>query len=197
MDKKVVILNSDNQIIANAYLESICNKTAIIQLNSLKTIENNLKKFSEIRFRICANYVETFQGTISEMKENIIVIENLKEVTVNDREDVKTAVDYKTMITFYEQTERKNIAVRVKDISSSGFCFHSKADLKKEYTYETIVPITKVPIILDFQIVRKLQSEEQAIYIYGCKFIELGIEEEKMLREAVFRLQSLKYRHSK
>lgn len=196
MDKKVVILNSDDEIIANAYLESLASNTAVIRFNSLK-MAKKLKKLLDIRFRISGNYVETFEGIVTEIKENTLIIKNLKDVAVKYREDIKVDVDYKGIITFYEEEQINNIAVRVRDISSSGLCFYSKIDLKKEYTYETVIPVTKIPIILNFQIVRKLQSEEESVYIYGCKFIKLGIEEEKMLREAVFRLHSLKYRRNK
>lgn len=65
----------------------------------------------------------------------------------------------------------------------------SKADLDKENKYEVVIHVTSDPIVVDLDIVRKEFQPEQNQYVYGSKFLDLNIVEERMLREAIFRLQ--------
>ena len=71
----------------------------------------------------------------------------------------------------------------------------TKTDLDTESTYEIVIPITSEPILADLKIVRKEFIPEENMFIYGSKFIDFNVNGERMLREAVFKLQ-MRYRKS-
>lgn len=196
MDKKIVILNDNDEIIANAYLESITAEEAVIRLNSA-AMAKEMKNHPNIRFRISGNYVENYKGIVCKAEENKIHIIHLFGVDVCYRQDVKIDLNFKAAITYHQNNKLKSAQIQMKDISSGGLCFNTKQDLEMDLIYEIVISITKVPIILKLKIVRKLEPEEDGIFIYGCKFIDIGPDEEKLLREAVFRLHGLKYRRKK
>ena len=65
----------------------------------------------------------------------------------------------------------------------------SKTDLDKEGSYEAVIHVTSDPIVVGLDIVRKEFQPESNQYVYGSKFSDLNIVEERMLREAIFKLQ--------
>lgn len=189
MDKKAVVLNTDGKILSQAIIDSMTSSGAILIPESQELL-SSLEEGTKIRFGIFRKYLEVYEGEIASIGTDRFRISQLRDSEVNARQDVKIDVDYNGTISYEQDNKPINCSVKIRDLSCGGFCFASRVDLDVNKCYETVVPLTKEPLVLNFKIVRKLREEKT--FIYGCKFLDLEDTVERMLRETVYRLLALK-----
>lgn len=193
MDRKAVILDSEGNIIGEAMLVQMGVETTVLKTENFRF--QDIPPCS-IRFCLFLKYVEMYEGTVFDVKDDLVYIKDLRDNADKARKDVKLNVSFDSIISCFKAgCEPKNWPVRMKDISSGGICFICKEELNKDDIYETVIPITKFPLVLQFKIVRALKEEGTVGWIYGCSFVGMCEKEEKMLREVVYRLIGLKYKN--
>lgn len=188
MQDKVQILNDKNECVANGCLQHMDNDKVVLSLEPSDMTEE-IKMLYEIRFRVMGSYKDIYDGKVSRIADNKIYIWELKNSDIQRRQDVKLDIGYETTISFHHEGQVRNLLVKVKDISTGGLQFICKSNLNMELVYETIIPITREPIVMSLEIIRKTVVEGNDCFLYGGKFIDIDAEEEKILREVIFRLQ--------
>lgn len=194
MNEQAAILDKDGGIIMDTVITSVKNGNAVMTWQARK--ENAaLKPNEKVCLFILKKYMEFYEGTVEKIEGNTIYMKDFTLQGENKCQDVKVNLNYDSHITFREEGQLKSCLVRVKDISSGGICFFTDVSLNKEMVYEFIVLLTKEPIVLNLKIVRKIYRDDGKGYIYGCKFLDVDPDTEKMLRNTVFWLLGLKYRH--
>lgn len=156
-----------------------------------------LGMLKSVKFHKMQSYAEIYQGNI-EIKGNTIFFTDVVNISAQMRKEIKIKIHVETdfIRTFPENKEKIPVTIPIvtNDISCGGMGFASKTNLNKEGTYEVVIPITSDPIIVDVSIVRKEFQPDKNQYVYGSKFLDLNIVEERMLREAIFKLQMRRHR---
>ena len=146
-----------------------------------------------IKFHKMQSYAEIYQGRITEIKGNLLFLSEVVNISARMRNEIKIKIRIETkLIKSFPEEEGKipiSIPITTNDISCGGIGFVSKTDLDKEGSYEAVIHVTSDPIGVGLDIVRKEFQPESNQYVYGSKFSDLNIVEERMLREAIFKLQ--------
>lgn len=185
-----LILTPENSKICGADMIYLNQDRAAFIIESSMTLAR-LGRMKKVRFHKLEEYAEIFEADVYQIKEGRLFVENLKNITATLRSDLKMKVSYKSTLRSLEGTSRKNLEIKARDISCGGMCFETEKDLMMTELYETVVPITRIPLVLNLKILRKTYDEERNIYVYGCRFVELNNNEDRLLREAVYRLQMI------
>jgi hypothetical protein len=185
-----VIFTQDNVKLCEAEMIYINIDRAAFIIDSIITL-TKISRMEKIRFHKMEDYPELFEADVYQVKGEKLFVENLKNITAQLRSDLKVKVSYKSTVRMLDTPSSTNINIQSRDISCGGICFQTEQDLMTTELYETVVPITQDPIILRFRIIRKVFDKEKNVYVYGARFIELKHNEERMLRQAIFRLQMI------
>lgn len=195
---KYVLMTEKNRTITEAYLVFSNDNGLVFRILS-KEMAGRIAEMKRIRYQKQETYAETFEADIYDMKLDKIYVENISNVSATLRSELKVKVKFNTTISVVDEVEQEqdevvNLQVATKDISCGGFCFHCSKELNTKYLYETIIPLWDEPMIANFRILRKVQMPETNEFSYGCQFQHLNHQEERVLREAIFRLQMMMHR---
>lgn len=194
-EKYAILSESGDMVLCEAVLmERHGNQITLKVIDDVRALNGlNLVKFHKMQ-----SYAEIYQGQIQDIKGNIVSLGDVFNISAQMRKEIKVKIHMETdLIKTFPEEEQKipfTIPIVVNDISCGGMGFVSKSDLTKEGTYEVVIPITTDPIILDVGIVRKEFQPDKNLYVYGSKFIDFNIVCERLLREAIFRLQMRRHR---
>ena len=189
-EEKYLILSENDMVLCEAILVDSGADKVVMQVN-----ENikSLGGLEVVKFHKMQSYAETYQGHIAQVTANTVTINNVVNISAQMRSELKVKIRFETHLTkvsvLGEVENQGSIPIVSRDISCGGICFMAKADLDVEDTYEIVIPITAEPILADLKIVRKEFLPEEKLFVYGSKFIDFNIHGERILREAVFKLQ--------
>ena len=176
----------------------LCEAILIDQHGSKMTLKivddvNVLRGLKSVKFHKMQSYAEVYQGVIAEIKGDNVLFNEVVNISAQMRTEIKIKIRVDTNLIKLFPPEEQKVPVAVpivtNDISCGGIGFVSKADFDKEGTYEVVIPITSPPTVIDLAIMRKEFQPEQNQYVYGSKFLDLDIVEERMLRKAIFKVQ--------
>lgn len=195
---KYYLMTEKNRVITEAYLVFQNDAGLVFRLLS-KEMVGRIAEMKRIRYQKDETYAESFEADIYDMKLDKIYVDNIENVSATLRSELKVKVKFNTTISGIgpakkDDEEVVNLEVAAKDISCGGFCFFCEKALDTSILYETIVPLWDEPMIVNFKILRKVEMPESHGFSYGCKFENLNYQEERVLREAIFRLQMMMQR---
>ena len=176
----------------------LCEAILIDQHGSKMTLKivddvNVLRGLKSVKFHKMQSYAEVYQGEIAEIKGDNVLFNEVVNISAQMRTEIKIKIRVDTNLIKLFPPEEQKVPVAVpivtNDISCGGIGFVSKADFDKEGTYDVVILITSPPTVIDLAIMRKEFQPEQNQYVYGSKFLDLDIVEERMLRKAIFKVQ--------
>lgn len=157
---------------------------------------NKIRNMNIIKLRVEGLYPETLEGVPHVLNDSSFVVMGIRNLSEVSRKDVKLELSAKTsVITIGEYKERYSVIIR--DISCTGIRFECSARLESVGQYEVVIPITNLPLVLRFSIIRVEYNAATGMYSYGSRFLNLFQEEEKELREAIFSIQKLSHKRGR
>ncbi len=191
MIDKVTILDKPGQYKIGGRIKFYATKKeAAISLDEKEVKGVDFSANEEIKLIVYGSYYEYYSAVVDVFDRDFKVLK-VKNICTNGEgkgpEDLKVDMECKLSIMFKnENNDTMSLEVRLRDLSASGFCFVSQKDLAQDIRYELIFSILKEPIIINFDILRKVYRYEEKEYVYGCKFVNLDEKEEEMLRQQVY-----------
>lgn len=189
---KCILYDEKNEVIDYVNLSYFSTKRVIL-IPFDKGIAEKLSKDQEVRIQIENKYDKIYDGKVEQIYDDKIFIKNIRNIGPILHNDVRVMVDIPSTIYYENDEERFEYDVRVRNISSGGMCFACREDLDMNDIYETVVEWIKTPIVVKFKLLRKEYDEYNNI-VYGCKFIDLLMEEEFLLRAGVYYIQAKKFK---
>ena len=189
MNKRCLILDRKNNVLCSGDICFEGMTRATIQPD-YKSLIKKIRKNECVRFQIKEKYDEIYDSVLDKYDDEKIYISRIKNISEDLKEDLRVQVSYMSDI-MYDPDQCRNISI--------DMCFLCRISLAMEINYQIIMPWTVEPLIIDFKILRKMDTigDKEFVYTYGCKFLKINHMEESMLREGVFRFQSLKYKAKK
>jgi len=125
-------------------------------------------------------------GKVILRRGNLIVLEPLRRLGAEVRQNLRMPVDFDTFI--YPQRGGRAQA-RAIDLSCGGIAFSSELFLRNEEVFEIVIPVTAGgPLIVNAGVLRQTPSTTYT-RTYAAKFVDLINDEEALIREAVFSVQ--------
>ncbi|MCI8342671.1 MAG: PilZ domain-containing protein [Firmicutes bacterium] len=197
MEYKTVVLNENRQYLLCGFSKVDDKRgTAEIEIekNSSGGSSVNFEKGQKINFIINGSYYEYYSAVVDRFDwiGGVIYASNLQNNARQLYKDIKVGTDMRLNILYSENDRLFRRNVRLKDISAGGFSFVCGAALDVDNKYEIILDVAENPIIVDFNIVRRIFSEEGNKFIYGCSFTNLCMWEEELIRKKVYQMISQK-----
>jgi len=129
--------------------------------------------------------IPAWTGKVILRRGNDLVLEPMKELGPEARQNLRMPVHFETFI-YLEEGGR--VSVQAVDLSCGGFAFLSERSFRRYERFEVVIPITSEgPLLLHGEILREKPKDDKMVY--ASKFCDLCPDEEQRVREAVFQVQ--------
>ncbi len=127
-------------------------------------------------------------GRVILRRGKLIVLDPLKELGPEARQNLRIPVDFDSFVYF---REGGRAPVKGVDLSCTGIAFRAGCSFQPHEEVEIVIPITdEGPLILDAEILRETDDGGKG-KIFSAKFIHMLNDQEVRVREAVFHTQVL------
>ncbi len=115
---------------------------------------------------------------------------NQQVKVIQRRSDIKVKTDFPAEISYLDYEDEELWAdITVKDMSAGGLFFTSTEELPIGQEFTFFFNQGTRPFLLTGVVLRMQETEEEELFGYGCKFIQLSAAKEAIIREFVFRQQ--------
>ncbi len=187
MEKLYLILDSHGEALAQAVLESP-RVTEVVQLHLTEETELDFLQIGEIQCIGLDNSTPSLRGTVTMQRGERLVIKPQAMLGAEARENLRILTDFESVmypVTGYWKGQR---AIQGKDLSCGGVAFRTAQTLKVGEVVQLVLPVTDSPLLLRSRILRELSADENGT-LYAARFIDLCLDEEFIIRKAVFSIQ--------
>ncbi len=180
---KYKILDSADRYVGTAFSDDSYQKP-LWRLTFSETECQNVLKHEFIKLVPTTTEIPPIEGKILYNHGNVVTVRGMRI-----RENLRIPVQFDTFLLPISGSWSGRRKIKSHDISCGGFAFMSELELDADEVFETVIPVTSQPLVLQAKVLRKDKSAKSDKYLYACEFIDLLHEEEIMVREAVFYLQ--------
>ncbi len=187
MERLYLILDKDGGALAQAVLESP-RITEVVQLRLTEETELDFRQVGEIQCIGLDNSSPSMRGTVTMQRGERLVIRPGAMLGEEARENLRILTDFKSVmypVTGYWKGQR---AIQGHDLSCGGVAFHTEQSLKVGEVVQIVLPVTDSPLLLRTRVLRQLKTEEPQP-LYAARFTNLCLDEEFLIRKAVFSIQ--------
>ena len=187
MERLYLILDKDGGALAQAVLESP-RITEVVQLRLTEETELDFREIGEIQCIGLDNSSPSMRGTVTMQRGERLVIRPGAMLGEEARENLRILTDFKSVmypVTGYWKGQR---AIQGHDLSCGGVAFHTEQSLKVGEVVQIVLPATDSPLLLRTRVLRQLNTDEP-LPLYAARFTNLCLDEEFLIRKAVFSIQ--------
>jgi len=195
MEKLYLILNRQGEALAQAVLESP-RITEAVQLRLTEETELDFLRVGEIQCIALDSRTPSLRGFVTIQRGERLVVRPRAMLGEEARENLRILTDFESVmypITGYWKGQR---SIRGKDLSCGGVAFYTAQTLKAGEVVQLVLPVTDSPLLLRTRVLRELSSQD-GVTLYAARFIDLCLDEEFIIRKAVFSIQVSRPKASK
>ena len=187
MERLYLILDREGNALAQAHLESPPG-SEVVQMRLLEEPDMDFTKLGELQLIALDVKATSKRGTVTMQRGDRLVIRPSAVLGAEARENLRILTDFQSFIypiTGYWKGQRP---IKGKDLSCGGVAFYCEQKLGVGEVVQLVLPVTEAPVLLRTRVLRLLPSEgpEQ---LYAARFVELCMDEEMIIRKAVFSIQ--------
>ena len=187
MERLYLILDSEGNALCQAVLESAPDAPAL----QVRLLENEPEDFThkgEIQLIGLDDSSPGYRGFVERQRGSRLVVHTMADLGVEARENLRVPTDFKSVIYPVTGRWRGQRAVQGHDLSCGGVAFYTMEPLSVGEIAEIVLPVTDEPLLLHFRVLRELPTEKP-IPLYAARFIDLILDQEIIIRKAVFGIQ--------
>lgn len=129
-------------------------------------------------------------GQILRRREDVLIVKPTDSLGGDLRQKLRIPVCFNSFIYPLTGKWRGREDIRSKDLSCGGIAFYCARTLEPGELVETVIPVSKPPLIIKTEILHPCSSNIPDV-LYAAKFVDMLDEEESLVQEAVFGLQIL------
>ncbi len=190
MERLYLILDSDGSPVDQGVLESPPGME-ILQMRLMQDEDDapDLTGCGEIQLVGLDDTAPSMRGEIVRQRGNRLSIRPTARLGIEARENLRIMTDFESVmypVTGYWKGQRE---ITGHDLSCGGLAFHTDQALKEREIVEAVLPVTDEPLVVRMRILRQLPTEEGAAPLYAARFVDLCMDEEFLIRKAVFSIQ--------
>ena len=182
-----LILDSKSTPLANAVLESPPN-SEVLQIRILGGKEDKVAEHREIQLIGMDDSTPNRVGVIIRQRDDKMVIQPTAALGPNARENLRIFTDFESVMYPVTGNWKGQRPIRGHDLSCGGVAFHSERELQPREIVQIVLPVTDEPMVLKTRILRPIPTDEP-VPLYASQFVDLILDEEIMIRKAVFSIQ--------
>ena len=196
MERIYLILNKEGQALAQAVLESP-RITEVMQLRLMdEETDINFLEIGEVQCIGLDNSSVSIRGVVTMQRGERLVIKPGATLGAEARENLRIQTNFESVmypVTGYWKGQRR---IKGLDLSCGGIAFFAAEPLQNGEIVEIVLPVTDSPLLLHTRILRELPSKEK-MPLFAARFVDLCLDEEFLIRKAVFSIQVSKPRRKK
>jgi len=186
-EKLYLILDGQGCPLAQASLESPPN-AAVAQLRLLEELEVDLTQMGELQFIALEDSLVSKRGTVTIQRGDRLAVRTGAVLSAAARENLRIKTDFESVMYPVTGRWKGQREIRGHDLSCGGVAFHTARELKSREVVQIVLPVTDEPLLLKTRILRALPTDDP-LPLYASEFIDLILDEEIMIRKAVFSIQ--------
>ncbi len=187
MEHLYLLLDSECNPLAQALLESPLGSELLL-LRVLDGAVSKVAEHRELQLVGLDDRTPARAGVITQVQGDQLVIRPTAFLGPDSRENLRVTTEFRSVIYPVTGSWKGQQPIWCKDLSCGGMAFHCHAPLQPKEIVEVVLPITDSPLLLNVQILSALPTCASAP-LYSAKFINLILDEEFMIRKAVFSVQ--------
>lgn len=187
MEKLYLILDSGGTTLAQATLESPP-RSEVMQLRLTEESELDFRQLGEIQCIGLDNGAVSMRGVVTIQRGDRLAVRPVATLGEEARENLRVPTDFESVmypVTGYWNGQR---SIRGHDLSCGGLAFYSEVPLKVGEIVQVVLPVTDEPLLLRARILRELDSGSP-MPLYAARFTDVILDEELLIRKAVFNIQ--------
>lgn len=187
MERLYLILNSAGEALAQAILESP-RITEVVQLRLTEETDLDFRELGEIQCIGLDNGSASLRGVVTMQRGERLVVRPGALLGEEARENLRIQTNFESVmypVTGYWKGQR---AIRGHDLSCGGVAFYTTQPVKVGEVVQIVLPVTDSPLLLRTRVLRELPSKRPEP-LYAARFVDLCLDEEFMIRKAVFSIQ--------
>lgn len=186
-ERLYLILDSKGTPLANAVLESPPN-SEVLQIRVLNDKVEAVAAHREIQLIGMDDSTPNRVGVIVRQRDDKMVIQPTAALGPNARENLRIFTDFESVMYPVTGNWKGQRVLKAKDLSCGGVAFRTAQTLKVGEVVQLVLPVTDSPLLLRSRILRELSADENGT-LYAARFIDLCLDEEFIIRKAVFSIQ--------
>lgn len=189
MEQLYLILDSGGSPVEQGVLESPPGME-VLQFRLLKDEDDapDLTGLGEVQLVGLDDKSPAMRGEIVRQRGNRLAVRPTARLGEEARENLRIQTDFESVmypVTGYWKGQRP---IKGHDLSCGGLAFHTSQSLKDREVVEAVLPVTDEPLVVRMRILRQLPTEEP-LPLYAARFLDLCLDEEVLIRKAVFNIQ--------
>lgn len=198
MEDRVTVLSDVGKFEGVGYIHFTDDKDqATITLDDLSDVTaHDLLKDKPIRLIVSGSYYELYTALVQEYDNlnKTLSVYNIVNQEEQLNEDLKVEIEEQINIVYIKQGDIVSLDAITRDISAGGFCFATDKELDFDKKYEVVFNFFDEPLLVNFNIVRKIDRNIKNQKLYGCQFLDLSQHAEEEIRRKVFQIVAQKRR---
>lgn len=198
MEDRVTVLSDVGKFEGVGYIHFTDDKDqATITLDDLSDVTaHDLLKDKPIRLIVSGSYYELYTALVQEYDNlnKTLSVYNIVNQEEQLNEDLKVEIEEQINIVYIKQGDIVSLDAITRDISAGGFCFATDKELDFDKKYEVVFNFLDEPLLVNFNIVRKIDRNIKNQKLYGCQFLDLSQHAEEEIRRKVFQIVAQKRR---
>lgn len=198
MEDRVTVLSEMGKFEAVGYIRFTDDKDmATIVFDDLSDITvQDLLVDKPIRLIVSGSYYELYTALVQEYDSlnKSLTVYNIVNQEEQLNEDLKVEIEEPINIVYIKQGDIVSLNAITRDISAGGFCFATDKELEFDKKYEVVFNFFDEPLLVNFNIVRKIDRNIKNQKLYGCKYLDLSQHAEEEIRRKVFQIVAQKRR---
>jgi len=189
MNHLYLVLNPQGQALSQAILESPPNAD-MLQVRLLLDDDDplDLTGAGELQLIGLDDDAPARRGVVKRQRGKMLMIQPTAELGAQARENLRVQTNFESVIYPVSGSWRGQRPVKGYDLSCGGVAFFTMQELSVNEVAELVLPVTDEPLLLHFRVLRTLPANGP-VPLYACKFVNLILDEEIMIRKAVFSIQ--------
>ena len=196
MERLYLILNREGIPLAQAVLESPPG-AEVVQMRLLQEDDDtDYITVGEVQLIGLDNSMTSKRGVVTMQRGPRLVIRPGEVLGAQARENLRIQTDFESVMYPVSGFWKGQRPIQGHDLSCGGLAFHTERALKSNEVVQVVLPVTDSPLLLKLRILRELPTEEPWP-LYAGRFVDLCLDEEVMIRKAVFSIQVSRPRAAK
>lgn len=187
LERIYLILDSAGKPICQAVLESPPG-AGELQLRLLQSWPEGLEGCNDIQLIGLDDSSPARRGLITRQRGDRLAVHPTADLGAEARENLRVPTDFQSVIYPVSGSWRGQRAVMGHDLSCGGVAFHTMQPLETGEVAELVLPVTDEPLLLRMRILRPLPVQTP-VPLYAARFIDLILDQELLIRKAVFSIQ--------
>ena len=195
MERIYLILDNNGNPVAQAVLESPPG-SEVVQMRLTRESDVDFVALGDVQLIGLENNCVNRRGTVTMQRGERLVIKPGAVLGAEARENLRIKTDFQSFMYPVTGRWKGQRPIWGHDLSCGGLAFHTERALKSNEVVQVVLPVTDSPLLLKLRILRELPTEEPWP-LYAGRFVDLCLDEEVMVRKAVFSIQVSRPRAAK